>query len=58
MAGTVVSDIEQQQFKSMSGELVVKKLLFIVQLSLLRTEVQSHTEGSADQNKDIYKTVR
>jgi len=24
----------------------------------IRTEVQSHTEGSADQDKDIYKTVR
>jgi len=24
----------------------------------IRTEVRSHTEGSADQDKDIYKTVR
>ena len=26
--------------------------------SLFRTEVESHTEGSADQDKDTYKTVR
>ena len=27
-------------------------------VNLLRTEVESHTEGSADQDKDIYDTVR